>query len=57
MSEEELDAGASTACFTSRAYTGSIEKECRMDGDKIQPPNVIQNLVQAWKVLWRWRKH
>ena len=32
-------------------------KECSMDGDKIPPPNVIQNLVQVWKVLWRWRKH
>jgi hypothetical protein len=29
---------------------------CRMDGDKLPGPRTIQELVQAWKQLWKWRR-
>jgi hypothetical protein len=31
-------------------------KECSMDGNDIPRPAAIQNLVQVWKTLWRWRR-
>lgn len=31
-------------------------KDCARDGEDIPPPSTIQNLVQVWKVLWRWRR-
>ena len=31
-------------------------KDCAMDGEESPPPGAIQNLVQVWKVLWRWRR-
>lgn len=29
---------------------------CRMEGDRLPGPRVIQELVQAWKQLWKWRR-
>ena len=31
-----------------RAY-----QECRMEGRRLPPPHAIQELVQAWKLLWK----
>jgi hypothetical protein len=31
-------------------------EDCAMDGEDIPVPSAIQNLVQVWKVLWRWRR-
>ena len=28
---------------------------CRMDGERLPGPRLIQELVQAWKQLWKWR--
>jgi len=30
-------------------------EDCAMDGEKVTLPRAVQNLVQVWKVLWRWR--
>lgn len=29
---------------------------CRMDGERLPGPREIQELVQAWKQLWKWRR-
>jgi len=29
---------------------------CRMDGDRIPQASAVQELVTAWKLLWRWRR-
>jgi hypothetical protein len=34
-----------------RAY-----EACRMEGERLPRPRAIQELVQIWKQLWRWRK-
>jgi hypothetical protein len=33
----------------------STNKPC-MDGDRFPKPSAVQELVAAWKVLWKWRK-
>jgi hypothetical protein len=30
-------------------------EDCRMKGDRLPPAKAVQQLVQAWKQLWRWR--
>jgi hypothetical protein len=29
--------------------------ECRMDGDRLPRASAVQELVTAWRVLWKWR--
>lgn len=29
---------------------------CRMDGEALPAPRAVQELVQAWKQLWKWRR-
>ena len=36
--------------FYRRAYD-----ECRLEG-RLPSPRAMQELVQAWKLLWRWRR-
>jgi hypothetical protein len=31
-------------------------KQCEMRGDKPPKPVAVQQLVQAWRQLWEWRK-
>jgi len=31
-------------------------EECRIKGQRIPPPKAVQQLVQAWRELWRWRR-
>ena len=31
-------------------------EECRMRGEHLPPAKAVQQLVQAWKQLWRWRR-
>lgn len=37
-------------------YYREAWRECKMDGDKLPRPAAIQNLVTAWKQLWRWSR-
>jgi len=30
-------------------------QDCRMVYDRLPSPKQIQTLVQAWKILWKWR--
>jgi hypothetical protein len=30
-------------------------EECRMKGERLPPAKAVQQLVQAWKQLWKWR--
>jgi len=29
---------------------------CRMDGDRLPRASAVQELVTAWKLLWKWRR-
>ena len=29
---------------------------CRMEGDQLPRASAVQELVTAWRVLWRWRR-
>jgi hypothetical protein len=29
---------------------------CRMDGDLVPRASAVQELVTAWRVMWRWRR-
>jgi hypothetical protein len=29
---------------------------CRMDEDRMPKASAVQELVVAWKVMWKWRK-
>jgi hypothetical protein len=29
---------------------------CRMDGDGLPKASAVQELVTAWKLLWKWRR-
>jgi len=31
-------------------------EECRMKGERLPPAKAIQQLVQAWKQLWKWQR-
>jgi hypothetical protein len=31
-------------------------RDCEMKGDRLPRPVAIQQLVQAWRQLWEWRK-
>ena len=31
-------------------------EECRMKGERLPPAKAVQQLVQAWKLLWKWRQ-
>ena len=31
-------------------------EECMMKGERLPPAKAIQQLVQAWKQLWRWQR-
>jgi hypothetical protein len=37
------------------AYRKAHE-ECRMDGDRLPRASAVQELVTAWKLLWKWRR-
>jgi hypothetical protein len=37
------------------AYRRAHE-ECRMDGDRLPRASAVQELVSAWRVLWKWRR-
>ena len=30
---------------------------CRMDGDRLPRASAVQELVAAWKLMWRWRRN
>ncbi len=30
--------------------------QCRLEGGSLPSPRAMQELVQAWKLLWRWRR-
>lgn len=30
-------------------------EECRMKGERLPSAKAVQQLVQAWKQLWKWR--
>jgi hypothetical protein len=34
-----------------RAY-----QACRMDGDRLPRASAVQELVAAWKLMWKWRR-
>jgi hypothetical protein len=38
-----------------REYDEAWE-ECRMRGERLPPAKAVQRLVQAWKLLWKWRQ-
>lgn len=38
-----------------QAYRDAYEK-CRMDGDRLPSARAVQELVTAWKLLWKWRR-
>jgi hypothetical protein len=37
------------------AYRQAYEA-CRMDGDRLPKASAVQELVTAWKLLWKWRR-
>jgi integrase len=39
-----------------RAAYRRAHDACRMDRDRLPGPRSIQELVQAWKQLWKWRR-
>jgi hypothetical protein len=30
---------------------------CRMEGDSLPRANAVQELVVAWKLMWKWRRN
>jgi hypothetical protein len=37
------------------AYRRAYEA-CRMDGERLPRASSVQELVAAWKLLWKWRR-
>ena len=59
LTKEELDQLQHNLALLSphsvrQAYDQAWE-ECRMKGERLPPAKAVQQLVQAWKQLWRWR--
>jgi predicted aminopeptidase len=59
MTEEELEQLRRNLARLSddgvkRAYQTAWE-EARMRGDRLPPAKAVQQLVQAFRQLWRWR--
>jgi hypothetical protein len=59
LTEEELEQLRRTLAMLSddgvrREYQRFWE-ECRMKGERLPPARAVQQLVQAWKQLWRWK--
>jgi len=34
----------------------SVYQDCRMFGEELPPPAAVQQLVQIYKQLWKWRR-
>ena len=39
-----------------RGFYRRLHDECRLERDGLPSPRAMQELVQAWKLLWRWRR-
>lgn len=37
------------------AYRQAYEA-CRMDGERLPRASAVQEMVAAWKLLWKWRR-
>ena len=60
MSEDELEEVQRRLSLLSkdhvRAAFRAAWEECRMNGDLLPTARAIQQLVPAWKLVWRWRR-
>jgi hypothetical protein len=60
MREEELEQLRQNVAKLSedgvRRFYRLAWEDCRMKGDRLPPAKAVQQLVQAWKQLWRWRE-
>jgi hypothetical protein len=60
MSKDAVDQFRRSLSMLSEFRVRDIYREaherCRLVGDKLPNPQAVQELVQAFKTLWRWRK-
>ena len=59
MSEQELAEHRRSLSMVSpyhvaQAYRDAYDK-CRMDGERLPSARAVQELVTAWKLLWKWK--
>lgn len=61
MNRESLDKLRRSLALLSGDRVRSIYREawarCKMDGERLPSPQAVQELVQAWRQLWRWRNN
>ena len=61
MSKDDVDAFQRNLMQLAPARVQDIYREawerCRMIGNNLPEPEAVQQLVQAWKTLWGWRRH
>jgi len=59
MTQPELEQHRHSLAMLSDDKVRSLYREawarCRMQGDLLPGPRLIQELVQTWKQLWNWR--
>ena len=60
LTEEELkkyrqQLARLSECSVEEEYKQAY-RECEMKGDRLPKPYALQQLVQAWRQLWIWRK-
>jgi hypothetical protein len=60
LTEKELEALQQNLARLSEPSVKQVYQqaweECRMKGERLPPAKAVQQLVQAWKQLWKWRQ-
>jgi hypothetical protein len=60
MTEQELEQLRQNVARLSehgvRQFYQQAWEDCRMRGERLPSAKAVQQLVQAWKQLWRWRQ-
>jgi len=59
LTEKELEALQQNLARLSEPGVRQVYRqaweECRMKGERLPPAKSVQQLVSAWKQLWKWR--
>lgn len=60
LTSQELDAFSRQLSLLHESHVRDIYREvwrkCEMVREDLPAPHAIQQLVRAWKVLWKWRR-
>jgi hypothetical protein len=60
LTEKELEALQQNLARLSEPSVKQVYQqaweECRMKGERLPPAKAVQQLVQAWKQLWKWQR-